>query len=138
MSQKFKAAKFTTLATLFVALSTPAHAFTAGDLYKACKPYADNAFNRTGNNDDVVCTAYFRAAADYGHLICKRVRDYTGNVADNAEPQEEAAKRIMLLAVVANTQGVGKNPVIQTAIQIFVNAMAKAPENWEYNASTEV
>jgi len=117
MGQNIKAAIFTTLATVFVALSTPAHAMSNGDLYQFCKPYADRAFKAEAAND-LACIGYFKGTADAGSRTC----DNLGRVVEIIDASDEVKANFLLLT---SMEGIGEitEADMRAAIQDFINKM---------------
>ena len=129
MNRKFKTAIITTLATVFVALSTPAHAITNGSMYKNCKKFADRSFEYS-EPTDAMCLSYFAAIRDSGATICvgwKLVADNTNEL--DAKIQISEFRRM---------EGVGDQADLNAAIQHYVNAMQEDPERWKWRADMGV
>ncbi|MDA9882640.1 hypothetical protein N8Z70_02415 [Candidatus Puniceispirillum sp.] len=113
---------------LLLSLSSNAHAFSGGDLYKKCKPFADRAFEAK-TIDDLSCVTYFRGIADGGYRLClvlKGLITMSGVTRDDKDAYE---------AVMIN-EGLGATNADQLlpAIQMFVNEMAAEPEKWKGSA----
>lgn len=129
MGRNFKTAIFTTLATLFVTLSTPAQAFTNEDLYRRCKPFADNSFQPTANLiDDGICLGYMRAIYDFAGSTCATVRKNSQELGENE-----------LSKMIGQFLGIDAEKMSLTAgIQKYVNDMQAKPEFWQSNAASDV
>ena len=113
---------------LLLSLSSNAHAYSGGDLYKKCKPFADRAFEAE-TVDDLSCVTYFRGVADSGGRLCfvlKGLIAMPGITRDDKDTYE---------AVMIN-EGIGTVKLDQMlpAIQMFVNEMAAEPEKWQTSA----
>lgn len=133
MSQNIKAVILTTLATVFVALSTPACAgLSNGKLYENCKPFVDRAFS-SPDVAAVTCIGFFRGIADAGHRICT---NWEHIITDDQYPTE-ARKAI---SIVRSYEGLKlvKEGDLKAAVQHYVNGMSKTPEKWQYIASLDV
>jgi len=119
MIQNFKAAIFTTLATLIVTLSTPAHALTNGDLYRWCKKLSDNGFEGSEVTDGV-CYGYFIGISSLA--------------ADNCDISKEAGMPEILALIAADREKINQD----AAIQKYVNTIKNEPEKWQDGAHGDV
>lgn len=105
---------------LGIMFASPANALSTGHLYEYCKPLADRGFKFVDSND-IQCLIYFDAVLGFARKICFETKttnlDIT-RLAFGIEP------------------GMSKN--LNAAIQSFINDVAKAPEDWEYEAASNV
>jgi len=119
MGQNFKTAIITTLATVFVALSTPAHALTNGDLYRWCKKLSDNGFEGSEVTYGF-CYGYFMGISSLA--------------ADNCDFSKEPGMPEILAFFAADREKINQD----AAIQKYVNTIKNEPEKWRYGAHGEV
>ena len=110
-------------------------AFTNGDLYEKCKPFADRAFKPTVDSarGDFTCSTYFRAAADFGWQFCESY----GKLINDGEFSGETRSALSIARSLSGLSFVGEAEM-KAAIQDYVNEMAKNPEQWKYNPSFDV
>ena len=113
--------RYLNLAVIFflIALTQPAQAVVNGELYRACKPYADSGF-KTSDDGALVCLFYVRGVMDRSLELCS-----IGKLDDRFSALGKFG---------ADADGLDINAVVQA----FINDIASKPEDWKYPAASFV